>query len=88
MSTLEDIRSEIGTILSGKWTPREGEKVPEAEDVQLGNDAVKLNGTVLYADLAKSTELVNSYNDWFAAEVYKCFLRGACRVIQNEWLGV
>jgi len=25
---------------------------------------------------------VNSYRDWFAAKVYKCFLRGACRVVR------
>jgi class 3 adenylate cyclase len=84
MSNLEDIKSEIGTILSGEWTTRDGAQVPAPEDVQLGNNAVKLLGTVLYADLAESTELVNSYNNWFAAEVYKCFLRGACRVIQNN----
>jgi class 3 adenylate cyclase len=84
MSNLEDIKSELGGILATKWTTRDGSKVPDPEEVQLGNDAVKLTGTVLYADLAESTALVNSYKDWFAAEVYKCFLRGACRVIQNN----
>jgi class 3 adenylate cyclase len=84
MSSLEEIKSEIGTILKGDWSTREGAQVPEPEDVQLGNNAVKLVGTVLYADLAESTELVNSYKDWFAAEVYKSFLRSACRVIQKN----
>jgi class 3 adenylate cyclase len=84
MSNVEDIRSEIGTILSGDWTTRDGAQVPSPEDVQLGNNAVNLSGTVLYADLAGSTDLVNSYRNWFAAEIYKAFLRGACRVIQNN----
>jgi class 3 adenylate cyclase len=84
VSNAEDIKSEIGSILSGKWEAREGTQVPSPEDVQLGNNAVNLTGTVLYADLAESTELVNSYKNWFAAEVYKCFLRGACRVIQDN----
>lgn len=84
MSNVDDIKSEISATLKGSWTTREGAQVPEPEDVQLGNNAVKLLGTVLYADLAESTELVKSYKDWAAAAVYKCFLRGACRVIQNN----
>lgn len=63
---------------------RDGRAVPEAEDVQLGNDAVELDATVLYADMADSTELVIGYKDLFAAEVYKGFLRGACEVIRNN----
>lgn len=84
MTNADDIRSEIGTILSGDWTTRDGAQVPAPEDVQLGNNAVILTGTVLYADLAESTNLVNSYKNWFAAEIYKSFLRGACRVIQKN----
>jgi len=47
MSVVEDIRSEIGGILAENFTTREGARVPEPAEVQLGNDAVKLNGTVL-----------------------------------------
>ena len=84
MANVDDIRSEIGTILSGTWTSRDGTQVPAPEDVQLGNNAVNLTGTVLYADLVESTDLVNSFKNWFAAEIYKSFLRSACRVIQNN----
>lgn len=84
MSDWDDIKGEIGNIFTGKWETRDGAQVPEPEDVQLGNNAVKLEGTVLYADLVESTDLVNSYKDWFAAEVYKSFLRGACRLIQRN----
>lgn len=58
--------------------------MPEAVDVQLGNDAVTLTGTVLYADLAESTNLVKSFKPAFAAEIYKCYLRSACRIVQNN----
>lgn len=51
MSLGEDLRSEIKTILIQEWSERAGQKVPESEDLRLGNDAVKLEGTVLYADL-------------------------------------
>ena len=84
MSLADDIRAEVKEILSTNWKERDGQKVPDAEDVKLGNDAVKLTGTVLYADLADSTEMVNGYKDWFAAEMYKSYLLSACRIIRAE----
>lgn len=84
MKTCEDIKAEIQQILKTQWQRREGRNIPEAEDVQLGNDAVELDATVLYADMADSTGLVVGYKDWFAAEVYKTYLRGACEIIKNN----
>jgi len=84
MTSLNDITKEIQEIFETKWERRDGQKVPDAEDVQLGNDAVILEGTVLYADLADSTALVKGYKDWFAAEVYKTYLVSACRIIRNN----
>ena len=80
----EEILNEIKEILTTKWQTRDGIKVPEPEDIRLGNDAVKLNGTVLYADLEDSTGLVKGHKDWFAAEVYKSYLVAACRIIRNN----
>ena len=68
--TSQDIQKEIRAIFGKKWNAREGRQVPEAENIALGNDAVTLSGTVLYADMNDSTELVNGYRPWFAAEVY------------------
>jgi class 3 adenylate cyclase len=82
--TEKEILAEVKAIFKIKWQKREGRKVPEAEAVKLGNDAVTLDGTVLYADMAESTALVNKFKDWFAAEVYKAYLLGACRVIRNN----
>lgn len=48
----------------------------------IGNDAVILDGTVLYADLAESTTMVNNYKNWFAAKVYKSFLSNLPRAGQ------
>lgn len=84
MKTAQEIATEIRTIFATKWQTRKGSKVPEPEDVKLGNDAVLLDGTVLYADMADSTALVNGYKDWFAAEVYKAYLVAACHVIRNN----
>ena len=84
MKTAQEIIAEVKEILATKWETRKGTKVPEPEDIKLGNDAVLLDGTVLYADMADSTALVNGYKDWFAAEVYKCYLVAACHVIRNN----
>ncbi len=84
MTTKDEMLREVKEILKTNWSKREGLKIPEAEDVQLGNDAIYLNGTVLYADLADSTGLVKGYKDWFAAEVYKSYLICACRIIRNN----
>jgi len=83
MSLSNDVRAEVNDILWTSFTERAGTKVPEAEDVKLGNDAVTLDGTVLYADLAESTNMVNNYKNWFAAQIYKSFLLSACRMIRN-----
>lgn len=83
MKKADEILDEIKSILATKWQSRDGTKVPEPEDVRLGNDAVKLKGTVLYADM-DSTGLVKGYKDWFAAEVYKSYLAAACRIIRNN----
>jgi len=84
MKTLAEIEAGIVGILKTQWKRRNGMKVPEAEDVLLGNDAVELEGTVLYADLEDSTGLVLGYKDWFAAEIYKCYLMAASELIRNN----
>jgi class 3 adenylate cyclase len=84
MKTLNDIQAEVVGILKTEWKRREGRKVPEAEDIELGNDAVEIDGTVLYADMADSTGLVLGYKDWFSAEIYKAYLRAACEIIRNN----
>jgi class 3 adenylate cyclase len=84
MKTAQEIVAEVKDILATTWKTRKGTKVPEPEDIKLGNDAVLLDGSVLYADMADSTALVNGYKDWFAAEVYKSYLVAACHVIRNN----
>jgi len=84
MSLGDDLNSEVRKILRERWTTRQGRVVPDPEDLGLGNDAVLLDGTVLYADLNGSTNLVETMKPEFAAEVYKCFLTCAARIIRAE----
>lgn len=84
MSLREDLTREIAHIFADQWSIRDGQRVPDAEDLKLGNDAVKLTGTVLYADLAASTCLVDSWKPHFAAEIYKAYLHAAAKIIRAQ----
>lgn len=84
MSFKDDLTSEVIKVLSERWTKRKGRVVPESDDLKLSNDAVTLEGTILYADLDESTNLVDRYIPEFAAEVYKCFLLCSARIIRAE----
>src|SRR5882762_712902 len=79
-----DLESEVADVFSAKWEERDGNVVPEDDSVSLANDAVKLKATVLYADLADSTQLVDSQVAFVAAEVYKTFLHCAAKIIRSE----
>ena len=78
MSLSDDLRNDVDAIFRSAWTERDGRVVPEPEAVKLGNDAVKFEGTVLYADMAGSTSLVDAYKPWFAAEMYKAYRLASC----------
>src|SRR5271166_3102827 len=80
----QQLEHEVKRIFREIWAVRDGQKVPESEDLQLGNDAVRLDGTVLYADLDGSTDMVNSHSPEFAAEVYKSYLHCAAKIIRDE----
>ena len=84
MRLKQDLEAEVEAILGTSWQGRGGREVPEPEDVRLGNDAVMLDATVLYADMADSTALVTTYHWWFAAQIYKAYLISACRIIRQN----
>jgi len=80
----DEVEARVREILREQWSRRDGRVVPQAEDLTLGNDGVDLDATVLYADLADSTMLVDNYSAIFAAAVYRCFLDASARVIRAE----
>lgn len=80
-----DLQSNVHQFLKNPWKRAEGRVVPEPEAIGMGNDGIELTQAVcLYADLADSTGLVNSFSDWFAAVVYKSFLHCAVKIIRSE----
>jgi class 3 adenylate cyclase len=85
MGLKDDLDADVKDIFATRWDTRSGYVVPEAEDVGLGNDAVKFDeAAVLYADLAESTALVNEHSDSFAAEIYKAFLHCASKIVREK----
>ena len=84
MNLKDDLETAVQKIFKSRWQQRGGKVVPEDNSVTLDNDAITLDATVLYADLADSTKLVDTYKPHFAAEVYKAFLASAARVIRDE----
>src|SRR5437762_1775811 len=84
MALAQDLVAAVAEIFRTRWSTRRGNVVPESEHLRLTNDAVILDATVLYADLADSTGLVGAYTAEFAAEVYKCYLHCAAKVVTSE----
>jgi class 3 adenylate cyclase len=84
MGLKADLETEVSTIFETRWKARDGQAVPDDQTVKLGNDAVKLRATVLYADLADSTSMVDKKKAEYSAEVYKTFLLCAARIIANH----
>lgn len=64
------------------WESRDGQVVPADTSLKLTNDSIELDVTILYADLADSTVMVDKEISAFAAEVYKTFLFCAAKIIR------
>jgi adenylate cyclase len=84
MGLKDDLIGDVNGVLNQEWNTRDGILVPESEDVALAGGAVKLDATILYADLADSTELAMTYDRRVAAKVYKSFLSCASRIIKQQ----
>lgn len=81
MSLADDIDANINTILAQAWNIRDGQVVPSTENVVLAGGGVRLNATLLYADLADSTRLA-MWDRRVAAKVFKAFLVCSTRLIR------
>ncbi len=84
MGLKDDLVTEVTDIFTRTWTKRDGRVVPDEDSVSLTNDAVTIQATVLYADLAESTVLVDTTTPDFAAEIYKAYLHCASKIIKAE----
>lgn len=84
MALVDELTKYVDTVFTEAWVRRAGQKVPDTEDVALKNEAVELEATVLYADLAGSTKMVKEKKDSVATEVYKSYLYCAAKLIRAK----
>ncbi len=84
MALKEELERAVKGIFESTWTERDGIAVPDEDSVKLTNDAVKLTGTVLYADMADSKKMVDNRPTYRSAESYKAFLHCAAKIIRGE----
>lgn len=84
MGLIDELDTYVDNVFTEEWRRRQGQKIPEASEIALKNEAVELDATVLYADIAGSTHLVKKKKDYVAAEVYKAYLYCAAKLIRNK----
>ena len=78
-----ELADSVDSIIKAAWDLKDGQVIPETQDLTLGNAGRKLDATTLYADLADSTELA-IYDQEIAAEVYKSYLLGTTKIIKAQ----
>jgi len=85
MISSTELQTTVKDIFRDQWQESDGRVIPNPGDLGLGNVARSFDAaTVLYADLAGSTSLVDNHNWQFSAEIYKAYLRCAARIISGE----
>lgn len=84
MGLKQNLTDAVDGILGKTFDERNGQKIPTSEDVALGNGAVKLDATFLYADLAGSG-LIAKVCPWdTTAKIIRAYLDCAVRIIRKE----
>ena len=81
MALSDTLSDEIDSVLSQTWDVRDGLVVPDTESIALAGGGVKLDATMLYADLADSTELA-MWDKRVTARICKAFLACSSRLIR------
>lgn len=84
MAISDDLKGDVNDALNFTWSLRDGQIVPSTADVALTGGGVKLEVTMLYADLADSTRLA-MWDRRITARAYKAFLSASSRLI--KWMG-
>jgi class 3 adenylate cyclase len=86
MGLKDDLTEEVKRTFKDEWEVQTATSVPDPKDLKLNSNHAKdlEKATVLYADLDGSTTMVDNFNWWFSAEIYKTYLRCAAELIKSE----
>ncbi len=80
----DQLKAEISSILQRSWDMRDGNVTPDTNSVSLTNGAVRVEGTVLYADLSQSSQLAADFQQRVAAKIIRAFLYSMSRLITES----
>jgi class 3 adenylate cyclase len=87
MTFKEDLTHRVNEIAADLWLDVIEARVPPEPadpDLTFGNTGKRIDACVMYADLHRSTEMVDSLLDERAAEYYKAFLHCAGKLITRN----
>ncbi len=84
MTLQDDVKTGVAGVLRPDFDIRNGYVVPETENINLTNGAVRLDATYLYADMADSTTLAQNHYPHVTAKVIRCYLNAASRIIRSR----
>jgi class 3 adenylate cyclase len=85
MALIDDLKAKVSDFARDQWGHiPDGYVVPGSEAaLTLGNTGVRIDATVLYADIRGSTPMVDSLPDTLAAEYYKAYLHCAAKIVKD-----
>lgn len=85
MTFKQDLADHIQALALGAWSEIPEARVsPELASLTLLNTGKHLDACFLYADIHRSTELVDTATDTLAAEYYKAFLFCAGQIMRRN----
>ena len=83
MTLADEINNSISDIMTKTWNVRDANTVPSDSDLSLTGNVVRIQGTVLYADMKESSGLVKDVGQVVAGRVFQAYLRSVARLITN-----
>lgn len=84
MGIKDDLEKTVDDVLNQKWDVRDSRYVPTSNQVGLAGGGVKLEATVLYADLSESSRLATDFKQRTAAKVIRAYLACMTRLITDH----
>jgi class 3 adenylate cyclase len=85
MAIKEDLTTKVREFVCETWPEIPNAiEIPTVDDLAFGNNGKNIDVTILYADIADSTKLVDEVTNTRAAEYYKAFLHCASQLIKRN----
>ena len=82
MAYVDILKNDVDTVFGTKFESRDGQKIPNTDDVKLSGGAVRVDAAFLYADLAGSSKLAQMCPWTTTAKIIRAYLACATRLIR------